>query len=169
MFLVATLYFGRSTTAVRVRNLSASGALVEGSNLPREGATIMLRRGALEVRGTVVWAASGKAGLTFIEALSVAAWLPTREAKRQTQIDELAFSMKHTGRADASTGATRDEKGPLSTAIAELLAMQGQLCRLGDQLSLDSEMVVKHPEIQLLDVAAQQLGRIVDTLQAGRG
>lgn len=166
MFLVATLYFGGATTAVRVRNMSESGALVEGANLPSRGSPIIMRRGALEVEGRAVWSSTGKAGLTFDQPLTVSAWLPTREAKRQTQIDEVAFALKHAARAvDHALAPARDDDRSLAMAIADLGALQAQLGRLGDQLALDGDLLVKHPEVQLLDVAGQRIGRIIATLR----
>lgn len=169
MFLVATLYFGRATTAVRVRNMSATGALVEGADLPPMGSTIILRRGALEAAGTAVWSESGKAGLAFGEPVTVSAWLPSKETKRQTQIDEIAFTMKQAARSvDAVLVPVRDDEQSVAAAVDELVAVQAQLGRLGDQLALDAGLLEKHPEVQLLDVAGQRIGRIVDTLRTAK-
>ena len=165
MFLVATLYSGRSATAVRVRNMSETGALVEGADLPASGATILLRRGALEVPGTAVWATNGKAGLTFGEPVCVSAWLPTRESKRQTQIDEVAFKHNQAGRSLGPARApARDPE--TSGVIAELMTLEAQLRRLDEQLALDVDLLAKHPGVQILDVAAQRVGQIIATLVA---
>ena len=170
MFLVATLYFGRATTAVRVRNMSATGALVEGVDLPPPGSAVILRRGALEAAGTAGWAEAGKAGLTFGEPVTVSAWLPTKETKRQTQIDEIAFTMKQAARSDhVAVDPTLGSDQSMATTIAELIAVQAQLGRLGDKLALDMVVLTTHPEVQLLDVAAQRIGRIVETIKVAKG
>ena len=50
LFVIGTLYFGRSSAPVRVRNLSATGALIEGTSLPHVGTEIILRRGDLKAK-----------------------------------------------------------------------------------------------------------------------
>lgn len=81
MFLVATLYFGGAGSPVRVRNMSTTGALVEGAALPAAGTAIILRRGALEAPATTAWSEAGKAGLAFAGPLEVSEWLPAKEVK----------------------------------------------------------------------------------------
>ncbi|MEQ7872477.1 PilZ domain-containing protein [Sphingomonas sp. ASV193] len=60
---------------VKLRNLSAEGALVEGDKLPVEGAAVVFRRGDLEMPGTVVWTEGKRAGLAFERSLSPATLL----------------------------------------------------------------------------------------------
>ena len=50
---------------VVLRNLSAEGALIEGSQLPPEGATTTFRRNELTVNGRIVWVEGRFAGLVF--------------------------------------------------------------------------------------------------------
>jgi hypothetical protein len=57
------------TLDVKLRNLSADGALVEADSLPFEGAEISFRRGDLVVPGKVVWASNRRAGIQFHAAL----------------------------------------------------------------------------------------------------
>ncbi|MCY7280633.1 MAG: PilZ domain-containing protein [Sphingomonas bacterium] len=170
LFLVATLSFGRASTPVRVRNLSATGALVEGTSLPPVGSAIVLRRGALEEPGTIVWSAAGKAGLTFGGLVDVQAWLPTKEAKRQTQVDETAFGLKHAARVvEAATPGVADEAMAMETVVAELVTVQAHLDELGGQLALDAALLAKHPEVQLLDIAGQRIARIIKALRTVKG
>lgn len=167
LFLVATLSFGRASTAVRVRNLSASGALIEGANLPAAGTAIVLRRGALEAVGSVAWAEPGKAGLAFGEPVAVANWLPTKEAKRQTQVDQIAFEVKQAARLVAVvTPPVIDEVAmSLAAVVADLAALRADLDRLGDKLADDAVLLASHPEVQFLDAAGQRIGKIIDALQ----
>jgi hypothetical protein len=51
--------------AVVLRNLSAEGALIEGSNLPSEGIPTVFRRNELCVKGHIVWVEGRFAGLRF--------------------------------------------------------------------------------------------------------
>ncbi len=171
LFLVATLSFGRASTAVRVRNLSATGALVEGSDIPAAGTAIYLRRGALEAVGSIVWASAGKAGLSFSEPVAVSCWLPTKEVKRQTQVDQIAFELKKAARAlePASGPATDDPTMSLLAVIADLALLGEELGRLGDKLADDAIVMVCHPEVQLLDAAGQRLAKVITALRAVTG
>ena len=160
LFLVATLTFGRASVAVRVRNLSATGALIEAASLPPVGSTITLSRAGLDVFGTIVWAESGKAGLTFSGLVDVSAWLPTKEAKRQVKIDPIA--------AEIQQAPPPPERAlSMEAIVAELGAVQVQLGQLGAQLALDPALVAKHPEVQSLDVAEQRIATIIAALQGG--
>jgi len=51
--------------SVVLRNLSAQGALIEGTPLPREGATTTFRRNDLKVKGRIVWVEGRYAALAF--------------------------------------------------------------------------------------------------------
>ena len=165
MFLVATLYFDGASSAVRVRNMSDTGALIEGVSLPEAGAKVILRRGALEVPATTAWSRSGKGGLTFSGPVDLAQWLPTKEAKRQSQVDQIAFGLKDAGR-EVACGADLGSKSSSSmlAIVAELIDLQSQLGQTGDKLSGDVLVLANHPEVQALDAAGQQIGRIIAAL-----
>ena len=66
---------GGRTLDVKLRNLSAEGALIESEGLPHEGAEIRFRKGDLAVRGKIVWNSSNRAGINFDEALTPVALL----------------------------------------------------------------------------------------------
>jgi len=80
-------YSGRSLD-VRLRNLSAEGALVESENLPREGQTICFRKGDLCVSGKIVWATDKRAGIHFDNALTPEALLRHVPTPRPRMIPE---------------------------------------------------------------------------------
>lgn len=50
---------------VVLRNLSSEGALIEGADLPPEGATTKFRRNDLTVEGLIVWVEGRFAGIAF--------------------------------------------------------------------------------------------------------
>lgn len=54
---------------VKLRNLSAEGALVEAASLPVEGSELMFIKGDLRVPGRVAWNDSGHAGIAFTKVL----------------------------------------------------------------------------------------------------
>lgn len=68
--MAAALELSGSSLPVKLRNLSADGALVEGEDLPVEGAEVMFRRQELSQPAKVVWVRGGRAGLQFKEQLS---------------------------------------------------------------------------------------------------
>lgn len=57
------------STDVKLRNLSAEGALVEAASLPVEGSELMFIKGDLRVPGRVAWTDSGQAGIAFTKLL----------------------------------------------------------------------------------------------------
>ncbi len=166
MFLVATLYFGGASSPVRVRNTSTAGALIEGAALPAAGAAIILRRGALEAPATTAWSKAGKAGVAFDGSVEVSDWLPAKDGIKQTQVDQIAFGLKHSVQAVAPAAVPTIERATSTMAVlAELAELQAQLGHLGDRLAGDTFVLVHHPEVQLLDAAGQRIGRIIKALQ----
>ena len=70
VLLAASLERSGVSVPVRLRNLSADGALVEGDGLPVEGSSVAFRRQELCVAAKVVWVRDGRAGLSFEEPLA---------------------------------------------------------------------------------------------------
>ena len=113
-----------------------------------------------------MWSQSGKAGLAFDGLLDVPAWLPVKEAKPQTNVDQIAFGLKHSARAVPAVAVAKVDAAPsMAAVVAELAAVQAQLGQLGDQLALDATVLANHSEVQLLDAAGQRIGRIVAALR----
>lgn len=69
VLLAASIEAGGSEIAVKLRNLSAFGALVVGENLPAAGESVLFRRKELGVPGRVAWVRDGHAGVAFDEEL----------------------------------------------------------------------------------------------------
>lgn len=69
VLMTATLELSGMAVGVKLRNLSADGALVEGDNLPVEGSAILFRKGDLTVPGRVAWAKGKTAGVAFDKEL----------------------------------------------------------------------------------------------------
>ena len=72
VFLAATLVVAGTSVPVRVRNISARGALIDGGKLPPEGTAIELRRGSLAATGAIAWHVSGQCGVRFDADIDVA-------------------------------------------------------------------------------------------------
>ncbi|GAA4003067.1 PilZ domain-containing protein [Sphingomonas humi] len=75
VLLTASVEANGRTLDVKLRNLSAEGALVEAAGLPIEGSHVRFRKGELQVQGKVVWVNGNRAGLQFDEPLSPEALL----------------------------------------------------------------------------------------------
>lgn len=69
VLMSASLELSGTSLPVKLRNLSAEGALVEADTLPVEGASIMFRKGELCVQGRVAWAKTRHAGISFVRKL----------------------------------------------------------------------------------------------------
>ena len=73
--MTATLEISGRAVKVKLRNLSAEGAQVEGAGLPVEGTDLMFRKGNLAVVGRVVWTKDDHAGIRFDRLLDTEAVL----------------------------------------------------------------------------------------------
>ena len=69
VLMSASLELSGTSVPVKLRNLSADGALVEADTLPVEGASILFRKGDLTVQGHVAWAKTRHAGISFARKL----------------------------------------------------------------------------------------------------
>jgi len=68
--LSATLVTTTGDQPVRLRDLSSTGALIEGEILPAAGTDVVVRRGGFEAFATVAWSKGKRAGIEFDEPLS---------------------------------------------------------------------------------------------------
>lgn len=161
MFLIATISASSFSGPVKVRNLSPSGALIEGAALLAVKEPIHLRRGRLAVTGEVVWSRSGRAGLRFRSRLKVKDWLPTDfNRAAQQRVDEILQSL----RADA-TGDAPPRINELPEVHALSASDLGDLAKaidaLAQDLASDQVVVSRHfTKLQTLDIAAQALRKL---------
>lgn len=70
VLMSASLELSGTSVPVKLRNLSAEGALVEGEKLPVEGASVLFRKGDLSVPGRVAWVNDRQAGVNFARKLN---------------------------------------------------------------------------------------------------
>lgn len=69
VLLAATLGTRTGEIPVKLRNLSAEGALVEGAKLPVEGSKVTFLRGDIAEKAQVVWVDGKQAGVAFEQQL----------------------------------------------------------------------------------------------------
>ena len=70
VLMSASLELSGTSVPVKLRNLSADGALVEGDKLPVEGASVLFRKGDLSMAGVVAWTKGRQAGVNFAQKLN---------------------------------------------------------------------------------------------------
>lgn len=65
VLMSASVESGGPAVAVKLRNLSSEGALVEAKGLPDVGAVVLFRKNELALPGRIVWIEGAKAGIAF--------------------------------------------------------------------------------------------------------
>lgn len=89
VFLNAIIIADSSSAAVRVRNISARGALVDGGSLPVTSSAITLRRGPLSVQAQIAWRERDQCGLRFDDEINIEAWVRRIEHAGQQNVDRM--------------------------------------------------------------------------------
>lgn len=176
LLLAATIEAQDLKTAVRIRNLSETGAMLEGAVLPGVGDRLTLRRLDLEVGATVVWSARSRCGVRFDRKISVAGWRAGTwsspgDSRDQQRVDGIQAAVR-AGVAITAAAATETVAAPsvgiLDARLAEELAHVRRLIEaIGDELSEEPLIVRRHPRaLQGFDMACQLLGHIGSVLGA---
>ncbi|WP_245600310.1 PilZ domain-containing protein [Sphingomonas jaspsi] len=162
MFVSATLRTATNAHPVRVRNMSAKGALIEAPSLPPVGTVIELSRGALAAVGTIAWCDSGRCGLTLTGTIDTQAWMsrmPAHQAEVDQRIAEARAAIAVDPRPDVSPiEPMRGFDAVLTTPGADIDQMLERLETLGDALSSDPHILAAHGQsLQLIDEIEQRL------------
>lgn len=157
MFVLAALSGGTFAGPVKVRNLSSTGALIEGAGLPATGTNVTLRRGESIASGIIVWCSNGKAGLRMDSQVDVSAWMPGGR-EHQNSLDHAVEKVRKEAALNIIAA------GPEQSALVgsnELLSLADAICKLADDLSDDDGIVVRFgAKLQALDIATQVLRKL---------
>jgi hypothetical protein len=150
VFLSATIETGEASNAVRIRNLSCRGALVEGAMLPSVGADVRLRRGSLSAKGVLAWEGNRQGGVSFDRPIDVKVWVQRVGHGGQQRVDTMV---------EATRGYHRlpdDWQDALATQnLATISAALDEVC---ERLSRTENMSLELAEDLLrLDAIAQYL------------
>ena len=97
VLLTATVEIEGERLSVKLRNLSAEGALVEAEVLPAAESQIMFHRNDLSVRGKIAWVGGNHAGISFNRALEpdqVLRHVPQPKAKAKLEFRRPGFSVR---------------------------------------------------------------------------
>ena len=120
VFLGAVLDSAAGSIPVRVRNISASGALIEGPILPAPEAKVRLVRGPLQATGTLAWEAQNHAGVSFEEPINVEAWVQRIGHSGQQRVDSVVAAIRRGEPVRSRTDEPADPLAGLSRALDEL-------------------------------------------------
>ena len=176
LFLSALLETHAGRLAVRIRNLSETGALVAGEFVPEAGTDAILRRGELEAPGCMAWAKNGRGGLRFHGRIDLAAWLPTGTQVQQQAVDRMIGEVRSAPRTTSAERTARPPDDVLRARIAEELQSVARALELaGRELAKQPLVVARHGlELQKLDLSAETLVQLAgllngDSLDEGLG
>ncbi|HEU0100068.1 MAG TPA: PilZ domain-containing protein [Allosphingosinicella sp.] len=181
LLLAATAEVDGRTLPVRIRNLSETGALIEGAGLPDAGMPLVVMRGDLQVAATVAWAVGGRRGVRFAGPTPVNEWtggkpkpIDCTGLRDQRRVDAIQVE----ARTDAALGralrAPPEAAAPppalpqLDQRLADELGyVQRLLEGLGDELIADLLLVQRHGRsLQSLDLVGQILGHVSTILRS---
>ncbi len=177
LMLAATVESAGCYSAVRIRNLSETGALIEGSGLPGAGESLILKRGDLQVSATIAWAAGERRGVRFDSPTPVQEWAGGKfkvaepgGLRDQRRVDALQAQAR-TGHSFVSAGIPAVEpvaREQLEKRLADELAyVQRLLETVGDELIAEPLFVQRHAQtLQGIDLASQILAHIATIITA---
>lgn len=178
LLLAASIESGALKAPVRIRNLSESGAMLDGAVLPDPGVKLVLQRADIRMGATVIWRAAGRCGVRFDEtSATVDEWVagarsPSFEGHQgQARVDAIQTAVR--------SGAALPPEAPAagSKALApeeidgrvaeEIVHVRRLLEALGEELVDDPLVVQRHMQaLQNLDRASQILEHLGDILTA---
>lgn len=149
VFLTAVLETDTASFPVRVRNISASGALVDGPVLPPVGAKVRLLRGSLTAAGVVAWQQADHAGLNFDASIDIGKWVQRTDHSGQQRVDGIVAAIRR-----AEPTSSQDQE-PEELPLAALSIALSELCeRLASNDKFPLEL---GEELIKLDAIAQSL------------
>jgi hypothetical protein len=181
LMLAATIEIGGRSAAVRIRNLSDTGALLDGGGLPAEGTAIVVRRGDLEIASVVAWSSGDRCGVRFEQPIPVNDWtggkprpLECTGLRDQRRVDAIQAEFRAATAptpSAASLVSPQTDSAPIeqldSRLADELAYVQRLLESLGDELITEPVVVRNHARaLQSIDIAGQILAHLARILVA---
>lgn len=165
LFVLATFSSDEASGPVRIRNLSPTGALIEGPALPTEDSAIQLSRANHTVSGRVIWSRNNRAGIGFDCTITVAEWLPSgTRASGQQRVDEIVQACKKGAAGKGSANLPRDPD-----FAQTMMEMSRSLSRAAEALLNDTLVFNRHSAaLQTVDVTAQKLSELAWKLAQGK-
>ncbi len=166
MLVAAVLRTGTQALAIRIRNMSATGALIEGAALPLPGSRVELVRGTLRAGGQVAWADGRRCGVALDDPVAVDRWISKKVPAHQMLVDALVDAARNAPAPVPMEGAAIVEPAsgmcrPDAAAGSEVDSIIASLAALGDRLTDNPAIVAVHlVELQAIDEAQQRLAAL---------
>lgn len=165
LFLSASAEIDGRSFPVRIRNLSALGAMIESPGLPAPGNAVLVERTGLRVAGIVRWSRGQRAGVLFDRSIDVAAWSPSRIVSRRNQADvDQAIAAARAGLSPplSPERISVPQDSQLRRRIGdEMRAVSIMLENAGSALAGDPAVIDRHLErLQEFDIASQMLAEL---------
>lgn len=176
LMLAAEIELNGRWTPIRIRNLSETGALIEGGALPDKGSTLVLHRAPFHIGATVAWSGGARCGIHFDEPISLPQWtgkaLPPessgfRDQRRVDAYQAEARSAPIPPPPPVSIPAfTEETRNHLRARLADELAYVRRLLdSMGDELVTEPIVVAHHSRtLQNIDLASQILAHLSNVL-----
>ena len=153
VFLAATLNMAVGSVAVRVRNISERGALIDGPKLPAEGAAVALRRGSLIAHGEIAWHTADQCGIRFLADIDVESWTRRVGHAGQRDVDQMVALVQRPAAAAAATGVSPAFPDPQATPV--LTPREDSLAQISADLAEACERLAVRPD--LVKICAEEL------------
>jgi hypothetical protein len=129
---------GQASNAVRIRNLSCRGALIEGPIIPRVGAKVRLLRGSLSARGVLAWQGNSQGGVNFDDEIDVSLWVRRVAHAGQQRVDAVIDAIRR-----RRTNPDHLQNEPAKETLTTISADLDELC---ERLSGTANMSVEFAE-----------------------
>ena len=167
IYLAATLYCDGWSSPVKIRNISKSGALLEGAIVGNTGELVQLVRGELIADGLVAWSGEGRCGIKFCGIVDVTRWRTSPSNAEQQRVDEVVRLVK-AGAVPLPVSPLADVSGTVDDRCritADIRRAADLLLNLSEELASDFEVVSRHGRsLQGFDIALQLLEAVEETL-----
>ena len=150
VFLSAVLAVRGRVSSVKIRNISARGALLDATDIPADD-EFTLRRGGLAVRAQVAWRHKHHVGVRFESEIDPGAWLKKIGHQGQQSVDGVVAAIK-------------SGLDPAQCIMPAQAASVAEQCGVIEQ---SLERLASRPEISL--EVAEELLRIDAAVQNLRG
>ena len=177
LMLAAEIECDGRRAPVRIRNLSETGALIEGAFLPDKGTILVLHRANFHIGATIAWSGGGRCGIHFDKPISLPQWtgkaLPPESSsfRDQRRVDAFQAEARTApippAPAPASDPAlTEESRLNLRARLADELAYVRRLLdSMGDELVSEPVVVTHHSQaLQNIDLASQILAHLSNVL-----
>lgn len=178
LMLAASIESAGIKAPVRIRNLSETGAMLDGAALPAPGAPLVLVRADIQVSASVVWREGGRCGIRFDSvAATVDEWITGKRTavfqgqQGQARVDAIQDVIR--SGAALPTEAAMPSGATLSAAelerriAEEIIYVRRLIDTLGEELVEDPVMLQRHSRVlQNLDRASQVLDHLGNVLGA---